>query len=134
MKKVHISITIPCAESHRVFHALYAEDGATKFSFIKKYSAYNAEVMSPDILKITNEYRTLFGKVSQDIRVVDQRKLFFQGRGPCGISFNGCWTVQPLALRLDQTITCPGPLAGRVKRRVLSIAQHVSRAHEKNIA
>jgi hypothetical protein len=125
MKQVQISIQIPCADSHTIFHALYAEHGSTNFSFVNKYSSYHKKHISKDVLKIANEYRTLFGKVSQDIRVVDQRKMFFEGRGPFGISFSGCWTVQPLFLHLDQTIICPGPLAGRVRRKVLSIAKQI---------
>jgi hypothetical protein len=125
MKQVQISTQIPCADSHKIFNALYSEDGSTQFSFVNKYSSYTKKYISKDIVKIANEYRTFFGKVSQDIRVVEQRKLFFEGRGPFGISFRGCWTVQPLFLHLDQTIICPGPLAGRVRRKVLSIAKQI---------
>ena len=130
MKQVNIQLDIPITsyeKGRRVFHALYSIDGATHLPFIKHYNKYSIEPVSSGILKIDNEYKTLFGKVSQSLRVLGNTKLFFQGSGPLGIRFEGCWTLFPSRLHLDQTIECPGALCGRVRSKVRSIATQIER-------
>jgi len=128
MKQVHVSldIPVPCyVRGKRIFHALYSQDGAKELPFIKKYKKYTVEPVCHNILKISNEYTTFFGKVSQDLRVLGNTKLFFKGCAPFGIQFEGCWTLFPTRLHLDQTMYCPGPLAGRVRSKIRSIAKQI---------
>jgi hypothetical protein len=120
MKSITVELTIPTTsfeQAMKRFSTLYSQEGAKHFSNIKQYSKYESTV-DRGFLKVTNEYKTFFGSVRQNIRVRG-RKMFFEGNGPFNIRFQGVWSMCSLNhLHLQQTVICPRLVQGKIKHAI----------------